>query len=98
VSGGQLKVAGAGSWTASRAVDLEPLVSLAAKSAAGAASVTIDMSAVREFDTYGAWLLVRLMRGPGGPFTRVEGLAENYQGLLDEAGHQPKPLAQASRA
>jgi phospholipid/cholesterol/gamma-HCH transport system permease protein len=84
LSGGKLKMIAGGSWTAPNAGDLERLVDLAAQDAARAASAAIDLSGVREFDTYGAWLLARLLRGPGGSATRVEGLAELYRGLLDE--------------
>jgi phospholipid/cholesterol/gamma-HCH transport system permease protein len=82
--GGQFSMTARGSWTAARAGELEPLINTAAKNAGVATAANIDMSGVHEFDTYGAWLLVRLMRGPAGPFMRVDGLAKHFQELLDD--------------
>jgi phospholipid/cholesterol/gamma-HCH transport system permease protein len=94
MTGGQLKMAASGSWTAARAGELEPLVDQAAANAAAATDAIIDMSGVREFDTYGAWLLTRLTRGPAAAFTRIEGLAGHYQDLLDEVQDtNRKPVA-----
>jgi phospholipid/cholesterol/gamma-HCH transport system permease protein len=94
LSGGEFRMTASGAWTAANASDLEPLIDLAAKDASGAPKAAIDMSGVREFDTYGAWLLARLLRGSSG--ARIEGLAEQYQGLLDEVqetNRKPIPIA-----
>ena len=56
---GRLELAAGGSWTAPHAAELETLVDRAAEDAAKAKAVSIDMRGVREFDTYGAWLLER---------------------------------------
>lgn len=84
LSSGALAMTAGGAWTAANAGALEPLVDRAADEAGRAASASLDMSGVRAFDTYGAWLLARLLREPGGAGLRVEGLAEPFQGLLDE--------------
>ncbi len=48
--------------------------------------VTIDMAAVKRLDTYGAWLLERLVRDfkSRGAATEVVGLSETYRPLMDE--------------
>src|SRR5215831_15313636 len=55
--GDRLELAAGGSWTAAHAGELEALVDGVAQDAARARSVSIDMGGVRQFDTYGAWLL-----------------------------------------
>ena len=60
--GERLELAAAGSWTAANAGELETLVDRVAGEAAQAKNVSIDMAGVREFDTFGAWLLERLTR------------------------------------
>jgi phospholipid/cholesterol/gamma-HCH transport system permease protein len=83
---GRLELAGGGSWTATHANELESLVDGVAKDASRARSVSIDMRGVREFDTFGAWLLERLTRqwsGAGAP-AAVVGLPEHDQTLLKE--------------
>jgi phospholipid/cholesterol/gamma-HCH transport system permease protein len=52
----------AGSWTAANARELEALVDGVERDAPNARSMSIDMGAVRGFDTFGAWLLERLTR------------------------------------
>ena len=51
----------------------------------GVRAVTIDMGGVERFDTFGAWLLERLVRSwsERGCDTQVLGLAERYHGLLE---------------
>jgi phospholipid/cholesterol/gamma-HCH transport system permease protein len=103
-TGPRLELAAGGSWTASHAGELEPLIDTHARFAASAASMSIDMRGVSEFDTFGAWLLERLTRARGGATedeAQITGLPEHYRGLLDEvhqanrAGHaaMPKPNA-----
>jgi phospholipid/cholesterol/gamma-HCH transport system permease protein len=81
--GGVLELAGAGSWTASRAGELEGLVDRVQSEGRGAKSVSIDMRGVREFDTFGAWLLERLVRGWQGKASIV-GMPEHDRALLAE--------------
>jgi phospholipid/cholesterol/gamma-HCH transport system permease protein len=83
---GRLELAAGGAWTAANAGALETLVDGVAAEAAQARSVSIDMGGVREFDTFGAWLLERLMRqwrGTGGAASIV-GMPEHDQTLLKE--------------
>jgi len=87
-SGEHLQLAGAGAWTASNAGMLEPLINTESRQRrrGGITAVTIDMSAVEQFDTFGAWLLERLLRAwrERGCATEVLGLNERYAGLFDE--------------
>ena len=73
-----------GSWTAVHAASLEAVIGQAVQQAAGVRDVSVDMNGVKAFDTYGAWLLERLVRerSRAGLHTGVAGLREEYQGLL----------------
>jgi phospholipid/cholesterol/gamma-HCH transport system permease protein len=80
---GRLELEAAGSWTASRASELEGLVDRVQSQAPEAKSVSIDMREVREFDTFGAWLLERLRRQWSGTASIV-GMPEHDRTLLEE--------------
>ena len=83
---GRLELAAGGSWTAPHAAELETLVDRVSQDAAGPRAVSIDMRGVREFDTFGAWLLERLTRqwrsASGSP--SVVGMPEHDRTLLKE--------------
>jgi phospholipid/cholesterol/gamma-HCH transport system permease protein len=76
----------AGSWIAANAALLEALSADVAPKLDRAATVRLDMSGVRELDTLGAWLLEKISRGAthDGEQAALDGVAENYAGLLDE--------------
>ena len=97
---GRLELAAGGSWTASHAAELETLVDGVARDAARAKAVSIDMRGVREFDTFGAWLLERLTRqwrGTGGSAS-VVGMPEHDRTLLNEmSGVNLEPAAPPAR-
>ena len=61
--------------------------------------VDIDMGRVERLDTFGAWLLERLMRSfsARGCDTKVTGLKDDYRALMDEV-HGVKPDAGAGAA
>jgi len=86
LKGERLELAAGGSWTATHASELEALVDGVAGEAAKASNVSIDMAGVREFDTFGAWLLERLTREwtASGRETVILGLPEHDRGLLEE--------------
>ena len=73
-----------GSWTAVNAAGLEEVIEQAAQQAAAVRDVSVDMNSVKAFDTYGAWLLERLVRERlrSGLNTGVVGLREEYKSLL----------------
>jgi phospholipid/cholesterol/gamma-HCH transport system permease protein len=92
----ELELAAAGAWTASHANELEALIDdVAADLGHGAAS--IDMHKVEAFDTYGAWLLERLVRerkALGGD-TTIVALPEHYRDLvtaMHEANLEQLPM------
>jgi phospholipid/cholesterol/gamma-HCH transport system permease protein len=89
-----LQLAAAGPWTAAHAQRLERLVAEAARDGGGVSQVAIDMAAVDELDTVGAWLLERLSRSPvfAGSEARFTGMAPRHRGLIDgvhRLGRQP---------
>jgi phospholipid/cholesterol/gamma-HCH transport system permease protein len=81
-----LELAAAGSWTAAHSERLERLVDAAAREAAKAQCIAIDMAGIEELDTVGAWLLERLARSFkfNGKETQLTGLKPHYRGLIDE--------------
>ncbi|MFY9641313.1 MAG: MlaE family lipid ABC transporter permease subunit [Rhodomicrobium sp.] len=101
LKGGRCELSASGSWTAVYAGDLEALIGHASEEAAKASDVSIDMSNVGAFDTYGAWLLERLIRerSKAGISTGVVGLRTEFQRLLrdlhevNRAGRSAHPHA-----
>jgi phospholipid/cholesterol/gamma-HCH transport system permease protein len=86
LKGDRLELAASGSWTAAHARELEALVEDVSGQAARAKNVSIDMGGVREFDTFGAWLLERLTRAWSAPGreAKIVGLPEHDRSLLKE--------------
>jgi phospholipid/cholesterol/gamma-HCH transport system permease protein len=81
-AGDVLTLAASGSWTAAHADALERLVQSHAPEIAGAPRAAIDAGAVQEVDTYGAWLLERLLRHARN--AELVELPSRYRGVLDE--------------
>jgi phospholipid/cholesterol/gamma-HCH transport system permease protein len=82
---GRLEIRAAAAWTATHAQSIDELISAAVATVTPAVAVSVDMSGVAELDTYGAWLLDRLVRESerrGGDVV-VTGLVERFTGLLD---------------
>ena len=86
-SAGRLALSAAGLWTAERAGELEPLVDRVIAQYPRVGAVDIDMQQVERLDTFGAWLLERLLRGlaAAGGEARIIGLPEHYRGLVLQA-------------
>src|SRR3990172_8993965 len=84
--GEQLRLSASGAWTAANAGELEALVDGVAREAPRARSMSIDMGAVRGFDTFGAWLLERLTRlfSLSGGKAEIVGLPVHDLKLLEE--------------
>ena len=103
LNGERLELAAGGAWTAANASELETLVDRAAGDAAQAKSVSINMAGVREFDTFGAWLLERLTRAwsSTGREPVIVGMPQHDRGLLKEmhgVNREPaKPPAEENR-
>src|SRR5262245_57467246 len=75
----------AGSWTAAHAHEIEPLIEALDGEAPGAGAVSLDMRGVRALDTFGAWLVERLLRHwrSRGREAQIVGLPAHYRGLLE---------------
>lgn len=73
----------AGGWTAVHAAELEGLIEGVAHDL-DSATASIDMHDVEAFDTYGAWLLERLVRErkARGGHTRIVTLPDRYRDLF----------------
>jgi phospholipid/cholesterol/gamma-HCH transport system permease protein len=84
--GDRLRLAAGGAWTASNARLLEAQIDHAAKNNDGVKRVDIDVAGIKRLDTFGAWLLERLVRSfnARGCETKLTGLAEDYRALMDE--------------
>ena len=89
-----LLLAGSGAWVAENAHRLEIEIDAATRRSGAVKRVDIDMGAVDHLDTFGAWLLERLMRdfSARGVATQVTGLKDNYRALMKEIhGVKPEP-------
>ena len=84
--GERLKLAGTGAWIAENARRLEALIAGEIQRKASVKRVDIDMGRVERLDTFGAWLLERLVRDfkARGAQTTVTGLKEDYSALMEE--------------
>ncbi|HEY6022650.1 MAG TPA: ABC transporter permease [Pseudolabrys sp.] len=100
--GEQLKIAAGGAWIAENARNLEMLIDGEARREGVIKRVDIDMGRVERLDTFGAWLLERLVRAfsARGCETKITGLKDDYRALIDEVrGLKPevKPGRHRSR-
>jgi phospholipid/cholesterol/gamma-HCH transport system permease protein len=95
--GERLELAAAGAWTAEHANELEPLVDAVTQARSQVRSVAIDMAQVERLDTFGAWLLERVLRAWNGRGveTTIVGLREHHRGLVEkvQAATQVPPPA-----
>jgi len=87
--GDYLRLAAVGSWTAQHASDLELQVDSAVAQGNSVNRIDLDMAGVDNIDTFGAWLLERLLRGFAEADRRITivGMPERFRGLIKEA-HQ----------
>jgi phospholipid/cholesterol/gamma-HCH transport system permease protein len=84
--GERLRLAAGGAWIAKNARVLEKQIEHAGRHNGGVKRVDIDMAGVDRLDTFGAWLLQRLVRdfSARGADTKVTGLKDDYRQLMDE--------------
>jgi phospholipid/cholesterol/gamma-HCH transport system permease protein len=87
--GDRLQLAAGGSWTAPYAADLEAQIDDAVARGKGLGRVELNMAGVENLDTFGAWLLERLLRdcAESGRGISVTGLPDRFRGIINEA-HQ----------
>ena len=84
--GERLRLAAGGAWIAKNARVLEKQIEHAGRHNGDVKRVDIDMAGVDRLDTFGAWLLQRLVRdfSARGAETKVTGLKDDYRQLMDE--------------
>src|SRR6478672_7328829 len=92
--GDRLWLTAVGSWTAQHAAELEHLVDSAVAQGKSVNRVDLDMAGVESIDTFGAWLLERLLRGFAEADRRITvvGLPERFRGLINEAHQSNRKL------
>ena len=85
-TGDRLLLSAGGAWTAVHAHKLEPVVESIEREAAGVSAVALDMQSVVALDTFGAWLIERLMRSlqAQGREAHLHGVPVHCRELLDE--------------
>src|SRR5436305_1472010 len=95
-NGERLELSAAGAWTVEHASALEPLVDAAGARRDPVRRVLIDIAHVDRLDTYGAWLIERLVRTwqGAGLEANVVGVSDRHRGLLQEVrgvNREPPP-------
>jgi phospholipid/cholesterol/gamma-HCH transport system permease protein len=91
--GDRLELAAAGHWTADNAAEIEKLILQLTPRRPLKGTVDVNMGRIEQFDTYGAWLLERLVRAftEIGCDTQVRGLAERYRVLFENVHDVQRP-------
>jgi phospholipid/cholesterol/gamma-HCH transport system permease protein len=86
VQGDRLGLSGHGAWIAVNAHGLEATIEALITKYPSVKNVAIDMAQVDRLDTFGAWLLERLVRAftARGAEANVNGLKDDYRALMDE--------------
>ncbi len=86
LQGDRLAVTGGGAWTAAHARVLDSQIAGLTRRHRGVRAVSIDMGQVEQLDTFGAWLLEKLVREAeaNGAKAEVTGLKADYSALIDE--------------
>lgn len=89
LSGDEMGLSATGAWTAVHAAQADRLVAEMEAASAKAKRLIVNVAGVDALDTFGAWLLERLLRDCAGRGQRAElaGLPERYRGLVEEV-HQ----------
>jgi len=83
---GGIELTAAGAWTVEHARNLDGLIDQTVHATPSGQPLSIDMNSVTALDTYGAWLIERLVRAreKGNGAAHVNGLPERYRALYDE--------------
>ena len=84
VTGDRLTLKAAGSWTAAHAAEADRLVGTISRTDAAARGLIVDLSGVTALDTFGAWLLERILRDAArrGQDAEFVALPPRFQGLV----------------
>ncbi len=86
VTGDRLDIVACGSWTAAYAGEIERLMTELPGQENAMRSISVDAHGLKALDTFGAWLLERLIREghARGCEVRILGLSDRYQSLATE--------------
>ncbi len=86
LSGARMQLDAAGAWTAAHADRADRLVEEMKRQSTHVRRLVVDLAGIEALDTFGAWLLERLLRDCVGRGQEAElaGLPERYRGLVDE--------------
>jgi len=97
LNGERLELAAGGDWTANNAAVLDSLVSAATPASNTIRNVDIDMAGIERLDTYGAWLLERILRGAAenGAQARVLRLPDRFRTLVETVHNTAGPIPPA---
>lgn len=97
IEGDRLRLAAAGSWTARHAGQIESLIDATLSDQQAVRRIDIDLGGIERLDTFGAWLVERLVRGwsGGGRQANVAGLPEKFRVLFEET-HEANKTAPAA--
>lgn len=103
ILGERLMLSAEGAWLAVNASALEDLVEAAPSRGVNAKVLTVDVGGLGAVDTYGAWLLERLVRSfqDRGGEAELIGIPHPYRGLFDkvvQANQQPAAAARPRNA
>jgi phospholipid/cholesterol/gamma-HCH transport system permease protein len=84
--GGGLVLRAAGAWTIDHAATLTPAVDALSTRSGTAGPITIDIAGIAHLDTYGAWMIERLLRMPAsaGNAAKLAAVPDRYADLLEE--------------
>lgn len=84
INSDELDLTAGGSWTASQATILESLIESTVADQASVKAVRINLSGITQLDTFGAWLLERLLRTcrANGRAAAFASVPEHYRELL----------------
>jgi phospholipid/cholesterol/gamma-HCH transport system permease protein len=99
LNGDRLELAAGGDWTADNAAALDALVTASAPASAAIRNVEIDMGGIVRLDTYGAWLLERIIRSASekGAQARVLRLPERFRTLFETVHATTGPVVAEGR-
>jgi phospholipid/cholesterol/gamma-HCH transport system permease protein len=97
--GDEARLRAAGVWTAASAASIEHLTARALQDAPLRRAFVLDLAALEELDTYGAWLIERLARKcrANGLTAEIAAAPERFKGLF-EAVHETAAEAPAARS
>jgi phospholipid/cholesterol/gamma-HCH transport system permease protein len=95
----QVRLRASGAWTAPHAAHLEELAQTKISAVETTGDVALDMSAVEELDTYGAWLVRRLRTAlqERGSDLKISGLPHRFRDLQQDVDHISIEAATATR-